>query len=77
MRLFIHKEGLVRFATEDYEKPNKRNMKNTFMHLTNYAINKNNDKFIQAEDSMDDDTGHKWSLKAFYEYLKDEGKDVK
>jgi hypothetical protein len=38
------------------------------MHLTNYAINKNNDKFIQPETQYDD-MGHKRSLSGILEYL--------
>lgn len=40
---FIYKDGLARFATEDYCK--SANSDNLFMHLTNYAINKESEKF--------------------------------
>ena len=50
LRIFIYKEGLVRLATEPYSQPTDYNMKNHFMHLTNYAINKNSDKFIENDD---------------------------
>jgi tubulin polyglutamylase TTLL6/13 len=42
LRIFIYKEGLVRFATEEYCRPNDDNLDNLYMHLTNYAINKRN-----------------------------------
>ena len=45
MRIFMFKEGLARFATDEYIGPTKGNLDNLFMHLTNYAINKNNDEF--------------------------------
>lgn len=45
LRIFVYREGLARFATEKYEAPVKSNMENMFMHLTNYAINKNNENF--------------------------------
>jgi tubulin polyglutamylase TTLL6/13 len=48
LRIFIHEEGLARFATEDYSPPNKHNFNDVFVHLTNYSINKNNPHFIQA-----------------------------
>jgi tubulin polyglutamylase TTLL6/13 len=38
------------------------------MHLTNYAIQKKSDAFVQNEDA-DDDSGHKRSLKQIMEYL--------
>ena len=40
MRIFVYEEGLARFATVPYEEPKNANMRNMFMHLTNYAINK-------------------------------------
>lgn len=46
MRIYIYEEGLARFATSNYEKAKKKNLKDNFVHLTNYAINKNNKKFI-------------------------------
>ena len=46
LRIFIFKDGLVRFATEPYIKPTEENIDNLFMHLTNYAINKKNDNFV-------------------------------
>lgn len=46
LRLFMYKEGLVRLATDEYVRPTDQNMKNLYMHLTNYAINKNSGKFI-------------------------------
>jgi len=46
MRIYLFKEGLARFSTDDYKKPAKDNLSNLYMHLTNYAINaKNKDKF--------------------------------
>ena len=45
LRVFLFKEGLVRLATEPYVRPTEDNIDNLFMHLTNYAINKNNDNF--------------------------------
>lgn len=46
LRIYIYKEGLARFATEEYESPNLGNLQNLFMHLTNYAINKDSYNFI-------------------------------
>ena len=39
------------------------------MHLTNYAINKEADGFIQNEDVEEADVGHKRSLSAIFEYI--------
>ena len=45
LRCFIYKEGLARFATEQYKSPMGSNLNNLCMHLTNYAINKEADAF--------------------------------
>jgi hypothetical protein len=47
LRVYIYKDGLARFATEKYEKPSDKNVDNLFMHLTNYAINKFSENFVQ------------------------------
>ena len=40
-RLYLYKDGLVRFATECYDEEGA-NLKNPFVHLTNYAVNRTN-----------------------------------
>jgi len=55
----LFKEGIVRFATEDF---NSSSIDNVFAHLTNYAINKDNgEKFKHAGDALADE-GHKRSF---------------
>ena len=49
LRIFVYEEGLARFATEEYRPPRTQNLDNKYMHLTNYAINKDNPKFIFNE----------------------------
>lgn len=46
----------------------KGNLDNLFMHLTNYAIQKKSDAFVQNEDE-DDDSGHKRSMTSIFEHL--------
>ena len=46
LRVYLWNDGLARFATVPYETPNPKNMSNLFMHLTNYAINKDSDQFV-------------------------------
>jgi len=76
LRIYLFKEGLTRLATEAYEKPTKKNMKNLFQHLTNYAINKNNDNFQFNDDEDNDDVGHKRSFTGVLKQLKSEGVDI-
>lgn len=73
----MYGEGLVRLATEQYVKPGEGNMKNLYMHLTNYAINKNSNKFVQNDDAYaETDDAHKRSLTSLFMRLEDEGHDV-
>lgn len=74
LRLYVFREGLARFASESYST--KANKQNKFMHLTNYSINKKNDKFQQNEDLENDDSGFKWSLSAFCNHLEQVGIDM-
>lgn len=72
LRIFWYKDGLARFATEKYKL---KNFNNPFIHLTNYAINKDNENFC-SDENKDATTGHKRSLKAIYQQLQREGFDV-
>lgn len=73
MRIYLHKMAFARFCTDPYEKPTKENLRELFMHLTNYAINKFADGYEEGDaagDSDDDqsadaeESGHKRSLGA-------------
>lgn len=44
LRIYIYKEGLVRFASEKYTLSDAKT--NLFNHLTNYSINKKNQNFV-------------------------------
>ena len=46
LKIYIHKEGFLRLATEKYEKPNLFNSKNHYMHLTNVSVNQHNKEGI-------------------------------
>ena len=63
LRLFLYPDGLVRFATEKYEEPKRKNLNNLYMHLTNYAINKFSSKYVFNESEKNDGVGHKRSVK--------------
>jgi tubulin polyglutamylase TTLL6/13 len=67
--MFIYKEGLARFATEEYHSPTGSNLNNLCMHLTNYAINKEADGFIQNEDENQTDVGHKRNLSSIFDHI--------
>lgn len=76
LRIFIHEEGLARFATEEYSAPSACNLAEACMHLTNYAVNKHNPNFVFNDDEDADDVGHKRSLTSTFEALRAQGWDV-
>ena len=75
LRIFLYNEGLARFATEEYLPPQLGNLDNMCMHLTNYAINKNNNKFQFNKNKDDDNSGHKRSFTFVMKYLEEKGID--
>lgn len=62
LRVYVYKEGLARFATVPYESPDPQNLDNLYMHLTNYAINKDSENFVVNTDQDKDDVGSKRSF---------------
>ena len=46
------------------------------MHLTNYSLNKKNDKYVRCDDPDIEDYGNKWSMSALLRFLKSQGKDT-
>lgn len=74
LRVYVYKEGLARFASEPYTY--QANKSNKFCHLTNYSINKKNEKYMQNLNLETDDEGNKWSLSALSRYLESIGVDM-
>ncbi|XP_072314129.1 tubulin polyglutamylase TTLL5 [Eucyclogobius newberryi] len=73
--IYVYEEGLARFATVKYDRASK-NIKNNFMHLTNYSVNKKSCDYVSCDDPEVEDYGNKWSVSAVLRYLKQEGKDT-
>ncbi|XP_066044630.1 tubulin polyglutamylase TTLL5 isoform X2 [Chamaea fasciata] len=73
--IYLYEEGLARFATVRYDHTPK-NIKNQFMHLTNYSVNKKSGDYVSSDDPEVEDYGNKWSMSAMLRYLKQEGKDT-
>ena len=76
LRIYIYREGLVRFASEKYSNVDIGSEEAKFTHLTNYSINKKNDNFVQNEDATEGDAGFKWSFSAFCSHFEANGLDV-
>uniref|UniRef100_A0A1I8HL04 Tubulin polyglutamylase ttll6 n=1 Tax=Macrostomum lignano TaxID=282301 RepID=A0A1I8HL04_9PLAT len=50
LKIFVFKEGLARFTTVKYKDPTAGNLENVFMHLTNYAVQKNRKDFVRNDE---------------------------
>merc|ERR1712188_16095 len=82
LEVFVCKEGLARFCTEEYEAPAAKNMHNVMSHLTNYSLNKRSDKFTHEhhdtteEEALIGETGSKRFLSSTLRQLEEKGFDV-
>ncbi|KAF5836848.1 tubulin-tyrosine ligase family-domain-containing protein [Dunaliella salina] len=77
LRVFIYKEGLTRICTEKYTKPKAENLGLTYMHLTNYAVNKHNESFMAGNQAQAEAeaAASKWTLEQLAHYLRGQGYD--
>lgn len=73
LKIFLYHDGLVRMGTEKYIPPNESNLTQLYMHLTNYSVNKHNERFERNET---EDKGSKRSIKWFTEFLQANQHDV-
>ena len=67
LEIYVCKEGLARFSTVPYESPTHKNLHETFMHLTNYSLNKKSATFNRSER---EDEGSKRTLTSVFNRLK-------
>lgn len=72
LRIYIYKDGLVRFATQKYNGSSKGSR---FMFLTNYSVNKYSEKFVENDNAVNDGQGSKWSIKALRKLFIEQGID--
>jgi len=77
LRIYIYREGLVRFASNKYSNADISDDKAKFSHLTNYSINKTNENYVQNENAEDEACGFKWSLSALCSHFELEGINCK
>ena len=71
LKIYLYKEGLARFATQNYTTDFK-DLSKKYIHLTNFSVNKNAPNYVKNKDSNQDGVGSKWShtaLKAKYEEM--------
>ncbi|CAM9607844.1 unnamed protein product, partial [Choristocarpus tenellus] len=57
LRVYLHKEGLCRLATEPYSR-DPQTFSNRFVHLTNYSINKHNKRLAKSRAGLASEEEH-------------------
>ncbi|UJR11137.1 hypothetical protein I4U23_015318 [Adineta vaga] len=63
LEILLYDEGLARFATVEYQAPSVKNLHETFMHLTNYSLNKRSTTYTHCTDERQTDASkRKFSL---------------
>lgn len=80
LRIYVHNNGMARFCTKPYMKPDVKNLKSVYSHLTNYAVNKKNEDFhITSEEDTDSEKKipcHKRTMNNILEEIKSQGHDI-
>ena len=75
LKIFLFREGLVRFATQRYSN-NPKHLDKRFVHLTNYSVNKKADDYVKS--GTDGDGGEdasKWNLYQLSKWFTRQGYD--
>ena len=76
LKLYLYKEGLVRFTTEEYSLDLNK-LDELYRHLTNVAINTKNRNTYKKAVNADTEEGSKWSLQVYESYCEHNGIDFK
>lgn len=74
LMIYVYKEGLVRFATQKYSV-DPESLKDRFVHLTNYSINKKSEDYIKNKGKDDEVDAAKWSLQQLRDYFEQNNLD--
>ncbi|CAI5456246.1 unnamed protein product [Caenorhabditis angaria] len=77
LSIYVAREGMARFCTEKYEKPDSSNFKNLYAHLTNYSLNKANDSYVHSHSLKDQIRGSKRLLSTVFHQLESRGVKTK
>eukprot|EP00045_Choanoeca_perplexa_P015914 m.206947 g.206947 ORF g.206947 m.206947 type:complete len:1367 (-) comp17118_c0_seq4:80-4180(-) len=48
LKVYIHREGMARLCTTLYQPPTVDNIDKTYMHLTNFTLNKKSDNYVHT-----------------------------
>ena len=74
LKMYLYKEGLVRFTTEKYSLDLNK-LDELYRHLTNVAINTKNKNFYKKAQNADTEEGSKWSFQVYKHYCEKNGID--
>lgn len=70
LEVYLSHSGMTRFCTMPYQAPTAKNLHHTFMHLTNYSLNKRSKDYVHSEDG---NTGSKQTLASVLAELQTQG----
>jgi tubulin polyglutamylase TTLL4 len=71
LKVYIFKEGLVRFATQKYTNSQK-SVDQQYIHLTNYSVNKHNEDYVKNNAGSEDaENSSKWNLAQLKKYYQE------
>ena len=74
LQIHLHTEGLARFCTVPYQRPTNKNFQESYMHLTNYSLNKYSSTYVHTDT---DDDGSKRTMTSVFRKLAYMGYDTK
>ena len=75
VRLYVYRDGIVRFAPELYQcEPGW--LERTDMHITNTALHRNHQKLVIGTDPNEENVGNIWSLRAYLAQIAADGHDA-
>jgi tubulin polyglutamylase TTLL4 len=67
LKVYLYKEGMVRFATDEYNL-DKNHLSHKYSYLTNVNINQKNKQEYKKATNADTQEGSKWSLQVYEDY---------
>ncbi|KAL3991078.1 Tubulin-tyrosine ligase family protein [Acanthocheilonema viteae] len=73
LSIYVAREGMARFCTEQYTTPTSSNFDNLYAHLTNYSLNKENNAYIHSLSLRDQIKGSKRLLSTVFHQMETRG----
>ena len=74
-RAYLYGDGIVRFAPEPYDA-SEQGLANVHSHVTNTALHLGHPMLEVSDDPAKENSGAVWSLRAYFERLRADGRDV-